>query len=84
MKKIKILGLIVTLIIVLFSCEEEKDPAGLRGVAVIPTITDINPAIFDSKDLENSYIEYYHLMLHKNLELRWVIFITAKFSPLRP
>jgi len=58
MKKIKILGLIVTLIIVLFSCEEEKDPAGLRGVAVIPTITDINPAIFDSKDLENSYIEF--------------------------
>ena len=58
MKKIKILGLIVTLIIVIFSCEESKDPAGLRGVAVIPAITDINPAIFDSKDLENSYIEF--------------------------
>jgi hypothetical protein len=58
MKKIKISGLIVTLIIVLFSCEETKDPAGLRGVAVIPAITDLNPAIFDSKDLENSYIEF--------------------------
>lgn len=58
MKKIKILGLLITLIIILFSCEELKDPAGFRGVAVVPAITDINPALFDSKDLENSYVEF--------------------------
>jgi len=39
-------------------CEKDKDPAGLRGKAVIPIISDINPAIFDSKDLEHSYVEF--------------------------
>jgi len=42
----------------IFSCEEVKDPAGLRGEAVIPVISDINPGIFDSKDLENSYVQF--------------------------
>ena len=58
MKKINRLGLIITLIMIIFSCEEVKDPAGLRGIAVIPVISDINPGIFDSKDLENSYVEF--------------------------
>jgi hypothetical protein len=58
MKRIKTIGIIFTMIIIIFGCEELKDPAGLRGVAVIPAITNINPAIFDSKDLENSYIEF--------------------------
>ncbi len=58
MKKSSSIILIFTLIILLFGCEEQKDPAGLRGVAVIPVVTDINPALFDSKDLENSYIQF--------------------------
>jgi len=58
MKKIITLGLIITLIMIFFSCEELPDPAGQRGVAVVPGITDINPGIFDSKDLENSYVEF--------------------------
>jgi hypothetical protein len=58
MKNIKTLGLIITLIIIFLSCEELKDPAGLRGVAVIPAISDINPGIFDSKDLAHSYVEF--------------------------
>ncbi len=58
MKKIKILGLIITLLMIVVGCEEVKDPAGLRGVAVIPAISDLNPGIFDSKDLVNSYIEF--------------------------
>ncbi len=40
------------------SCEKLPDPAGLRGVAVIPAITNVNPGIFNSRDLENSYIQF--------------------------
>ena len=58
MKKIITLSTIFTLLIFLFSCEELKDPAGLRGKAVVPFLTDVNPAIFDSKDLENSFIQF--------------------------
>jgi hypothetical protein len=58
MKKINTLGLIITLIVIFFSCEELPDPAGLRGVAIVPGISDIDPGIFDSKDLENSYVEF--------------------------
>lgn len=58
MRKIKILGSIITLIIILSGCEKAKDPAGLRDVAVVPLISDVNPGIFDSNDLENSYVEF--------------------------
>jgi hypothetical protein len=58
MKKIKVLGLIITMIMIFFSCEDVKDPAGLRGIAVVPAISGINPGIFDSKDLEHSYVEF--------------------------
>lgn len=58
MKNNKVLGLIFTLIMVIIGCEELPDPAGLRGVAVVPGISDIDPGIFDSKDLENSYVEF--------------------------
>ncbi len=58
MKKLNTIGLIFSLILILFGCEEIKDPAGQRDVAPVPIISDINPAIFDSKDLENSYIEF--------------------------
>jgi hypothetical protein len=58
MKKSKSIIILFTLILLLFGCEEQKDPAGARGVAFIPEISDINPALFDSKDLENSYIQF--------------------------
>jgi hypothetical protein len=58
MKKLRSTGPLLALLLLLFGCEEAKDPAGRRGVAVIPVITDINPGIFDSKDLVNSYVEF--------------------------
>ena len=58
MKNIRTIGLVVTLIMIVLSCEELPDPAGLRGVAIVPSITDIDPGIFDSKDLANSYVEF--------------------------
>ncbi len=58
MKNLKITGLIFMLFAMASGCDELPDPAGERGVAVIPAITDLNPGVFDSKDLENSYIEF--------------------------
>ena len=58
MKKIKKIELVLTLVMILFSCEKPKDPAGQRNVGVIPVISDVNPGIFDSKDLQNSYVEF--------------------------
>lgn len=58
MKNIKITGLIFALFTLASGCDELPDPAGERGVAVIPAITDLNPGVFDSKDLENSYVEF--------------------------
>jgi hypothetical protein len=58
MRTIKILGSIITLIIIFLGCEKAKDPIGQRDIAVIPFISDINPGIFDSKDLKNSYVEF--------------------------
>ncbi len=58
MKNLRKIGLIITLIVILFGCEKAKDPAGLRNVAVIPVISNINPGIFDSKDLVNSYVQF--------------------------
>ena len=58
MKNILKTGLIITLLLIYSSCEELPDPAGLRGVAVVPAIEDVDPGIFDSKDLENTYVQF--------------------------
>jgi hypothetical protein len=58
MKKIKKLGLIITLIMISFSCEELPDPAGERGVAVVPGISGLNPGVFDVNDLQNAYVQF--------------------------
>ena len=58
MKKIRKIGIVITLLMIVNSCEELPDPAGLRGVAVVPAIEDVDPGIFDSKDLENTYVQF--------------------------
>lgn len=59
MKKIKIFGLLTIVVLTFLSCETEvEDPAGLRGEGVIPVISDLNPAVFDSNDLENTFIQF--------------------------
>jgi len=40
------------------SCEELPDPAGERGVAVVPGISGLNPAVFDINDLPNSFVRF--------------------------
>ena len=59
MKIIKIFSLIAALAFVFSSCETEvDDPAGLRGEAAVPGITNLNPATFDVNDLENTYVHF--------------------------
>jgi len=58
MKKNKTLGVIIILITLLFSCEELPDPAGERGAGVVPGIENLNPGIFDSKDLSATFVEF--------------------------
>ena len=59
MKNLKILGLIAAMVMVFASCStNDEDPAGLRGVAVVPEITDLNPAVFDSNDMENTFVQF--------------------------
>jgi hypothetical protein len=57
MNRILKMGIVASLIL-FAGCEQLPDPAGVRGIAVVPAITDINPGIFDSKDLEHSYVEF--------------------------
>lgn len=58
MKRIKIIGPVIAILLLFSGCDKAKDPAGRRNVAVIPAISDINPGIFDSKDLANSYVQF--------------------------
>ena len=58
MKNIRILFFIAGFVLLQFGCEETKDPAGERGAAAVPYLTDVNPALFDSKDLANSYVQF--------------------------
>lgn len=59
MKSIKTIGPLIIIIFLAFGCQEtEKDPAGQRNVAVVPLISAVNPGIFDSKDLQNAYVQF--------------------------
>ncbi len=58
MKKIKSIQLVVILMITIFGCKKLSDPAGQRGVAIVPAISNVQPGIFDSKDLVNSYVQF--------------------------
>ena len=42
MKRLNKIPLAITLIIILFGCEEAKDPAGQRNVGIVPLLTDVN------------------------------------------
>ncbi|MBN1157847.1 MAG: hypothetical protein JXA61_00575 [Bacteroidales bacterium] len=59
MKKIRFFGLILTLIMVVVSCEEESiDPAGERGAGVVPVLSNVDPAFFLAADIENSFVSF--------------------------
>lgn len=58
MKQYKILTLLLALVTMISGCEDTNESlVGSRGVAIVPTIYDINPAFYTS-DLESSYVAF--------------------------
>ncbi len=59
MKTSKILTFLVAMVFAFTSCETEvEDPAGLRGEGIVPSFTNLNPAVFDVNDPENTFIQF--------------------------
>lgn len=57
MKRIKTILLILALITMCIGCDELPDPAGVRGLGVVPVVSDPNPGIFINGD-EDSFISF--------------------------
>ena len=59
MKTYKILALLAVMFLTFSACETDVvDPSGLRGEGVVPSITNLNPAVFDVNDPENTFIKF--------------------------
>ncbi len=59
MKIYKVFGLVAAMAVTLVSCETDvDDPAGVRGVGVYPEMSNIGPAVFDSKNLATTYVQF--------------------------
>lgn len=59
MKTTKILTFLVAMVFAFTSCETEvEDPAGARGFGFVPSITNLNPAVFDVNDPSNTFIQF--------------------------
>ena len=59
MKTYKILAFLAVMAFTFSACEtEDVDPTGLRGVGVVPSITNLNPAAFDVNDPENTFVKF--------------------------
>lgn len=58
MKKTIFFGLALFSACLIGSCDESEDPVGLRDVGIVPSLYDANPAVFDSKDLENTFVKF--------------------------
>lgn len=57
MKKIRTILLITALILMCIGCEELPDPAGKRGLGVVPVVSEPNPGIFINGS-EDSFISF--------------------------
>lgn len=59
MKILKSIMMLGGLMLLFSACETDvEDPAGARNEALVPGIENLNPATFDSNDLENTYIQF--------------------------
>lgn len=60
MKTYKIIAFLAAMVLITFSaCETEVvDPSGVRDEGVVPSITNLNPAVFDVNDPENTFIQF--------------------------
>lgn len=57
MKSIFLMSLIFSFIFFI-GCDDKEDPAGDRNVGVVSTISDVNPAIYISGELDESYVRF--------------------------
>lgn len=59
MKQINIFIFFIAFTLLFGGCEDTNENlVGSRGVAVVPILSNLNPAVFDSKDLENTFVEF--------------------------
>jgi hypothetical protein len=59
MKKIKIISLLIaSMAMMLVSCDEYENPVGSRGVGVVPSISSIDPGVFDSNNPTTTYVQF--------------------------
>lgn len=59
MKNYKILAFFLVFALIAGSCEDTNENlVGSRGVGVVPTVSNLNPAVFDSNDLQNTFIQF--------------------------
>jgi len=59
MKTYKLIAVLAAMVFIFSACETEvDDPAGVRGVGVVPSITNLNPAVFDVNNPENTFIKF--------------------------
>ena len=59
MKKYKFLAFLAAIVITFSACETDvDDPAGVRDEGVVPSITNLKPAVFDVNDPENTFIKF--------------------------
>lgn len=69
MKQINIFVFFIAFTLLFGGCEDTNENlVGARGEAVVPLISNLNPAVFDSKDLENTFVEF-RLDLEEGAEL---------------
>lgn len=57
MKRIFLIGLLFSFVF-LMGCDESEDPTGARNVGIVSTISDVNPAIYISGELEESFVSF--------------------------
>jgi hypothetical protein len=59
MKHINIIAIFFTFALLIVGCKDTNENlVGSRGLGVVPIISDLQPAVFDSNDLENTYVEF--------------------------
>jgi hypothetical protein len=58
MKRYKITSIIAAVAFSFCACSEYVNPVQERGVAVVPTMSKPNPAVFDSNDLANTFVQF--------------------------
>lgn len=57
MKRIFLLSLVFSFAF-LMGCDDSEDPAGTRNEGIVSTISDVNPAIYISGELDESFVSF--------------------------